>query len=253
MAQFNKFGFRAVGRLICGVTVSMAGLLVVVPHENSVMWQLSLLLSEWGHWLGLLSVLLLVRWRQSWVHATAATLTAAGIAMLFSPLTSAYRTTQALTSTLDDAFGTPISTSSTNAQPRPRPIVLTDLFFGVSTEDVLVDEHVFAVRGGENLTLDLYRPLVGLEPRPVVIVIHGGGWTAGSKRELPKLNRYLAARGYVVASIDYRLSPRWRFPVPQEDLRDAISIQIAQSGRCSQIFIRSLPTIWMNFEDTILG
>ena len=222
MAQFNKIGFRAVGRLICGVTVSMAGLLVVVPHENSVMWQLSLLLSEWGHWLGLLSVLLLVRWRQSWVHATAATLTAAGIAMLFSPLTSAYRTTQALTSTLDDAFGTPISTSSTNAQPRPRPIVLADLFFGVSTEDVLVDEHVFAVRGGENLTLDLYRPLVGLEPRPVVIVIHGGGWTAGSKRELPKLNRYLAARGYVVASIDYRLSPRWRFPVPQEDLRDAI-------------------------------
>ena len=222
MAQFNRIGFAAVGRLIYGITVSLAGLIVVVPHENTVMWQLSLLLSGWGHWIGLLSSLLLFRWRRSWVHATSATLTAAGIAMLFSPLTSAYHATSALSGTLDETFGVPVSTSSTNAPTRARPIVLSDLFFGVPTGEVLVDEHVYAVSGGEKLTLDLYRPMVGLEPRPVVIVIHGGGWIAGTKREFPKLNRYLAARGYIVASIDYRLAPLWTFPAPQEDLSAAI-------------------------------
>ena len=222
MSERNSVGVAAVGRLLCGATVCAAGLIAVVPHETSLMWQSSIILTEWGHWLGLLSMLLLLRWRRSWLHATAATLTAVGIVLLFSSLTRAYLTVASLPTTLTQTFGVPSALSVTDAPPRPQPLVVSDLLFGVSAGDVLVDEHVYDVVDGENLTLDLYRPTSGFGSRPVVVVIHGGGWTNGTKREFPQLSRYLAARGYVVASIDYRLAPQWKFPAPQNDLTSAV-------------------------------
>lgn len=222
MSQRNNVGVAAFGRLLCGAVVCAAGLIAVVPPETSLMWRSSVVLAEWGHWLGLLSTLLLMRWRRSWLHGTAATLTMVGIVMLFTPLARAYLVAAPLPTALHEAFGVPTTISVTDAPPRPRPLVVSDLLLGVSAGEVLVDEHVYDVVDGENLTLDLYRPTVGVESRPVVMVIHGGGWTDGSKREFPELNRYLAARGYVVASLDYRLAPRWRFPAPQDDLTSAI-------------------------------
>ena len=222
MSERNRVGIAAFGRLLCGGVVCAAGLIAVVPHETSLMWQVGVILTEWGHWLGLLSTLLLLRWRRSWLHGTAATLTAVGIVMLFTPLTRAYSAAATLPTTLHEAFGVPTTLSVTGAPPRPQPLVVSDLLFGVSADDVLVEEHVYDVVDGENLALDLYQPTSGFESRPVVMVIHGGGWTDGTKREFPQLSRYLAARGYIVASIDYRLAPRWRFPSPQDDLRSAI-------------------------------
>ena len=222
MSQRRNIGIGAVSRLIVAGVVCVAGLIAVIPHETSLMWQMSVILSEWGHWLGLLSLLLLLGWRQSWLHGTAATLTVVGIVMLFTPVARAYLSAATLPAQLQQAFGVPVTISVTAAPPRPQPLVVSDLLFGVSTGDFLVDEHVYGVVEGENLTLDLYRPTVGFERRPVVMVIHGGGWTDGTKREFPQLSEYLAARGYVVASLDYRLAPRWRFPAPQDDLTTAI-------------------------------
>ena len=222
MSKRNRVGVAAFGRLPCGVVVCAAGLIAVVPHETALMWQASIILTEWGHWLGLLSMLLLLRWRRSWLHGTAATLTAVGVVLLFTPVVRAYLAAGSLPTTLTQAFGVPSTLSVTDAPPRPQPVVVYDLLFGVSAGEVLVDEHVYDVVDGQNLTLDLYRPTFGVESRPVVIVIHGGGWTDGTKREFPQLSRYLAARGYIVASIDYRLAPRWRFPAPLDDLTSAI-------------------------------
>ena len=76
---------------------------------------------------------------------------------------------------------------------------------------------------GETLTLDLYRPAFAEGSLPVVVVVHGGGWTSGDKRDLPDLNEYLASRGYVVASVQYRLAPQWPFPAQQRDVSAAIN------------------------------
>ncbi|WP_170113231.1 alpha/beta hydrolase [Ahniella affigens] len=71
--------------------------------------------------------------------------------------------------------------------------------------------------GGKNLLLDLYRP-VGAnttgERSPAVVIIHGGGFTGGTRTqaELATIARALAARGFVAVSIDYRLVPD--SPVP---------------------------------------
>ena len=212
----------AIGRLVSALAVAAGGLIAVLPQPTSLIWQASVLLSGWGHWLALLALLLLPGWRRSWADATGSVIALIGVVLLLSPLARAYTLNDTLPADLERVFGTPVLSSSTDAQARPAPLVLTDLAFGVQETDVLVDEHVYDVAEGENLTLDLYRPAFARGSLPVVIMIHGGGWTGGDKRELPELNRYLASRGYVVASIGYRNAPRWTFPAPQEDLTAAI-------------------------------
>jgi acetyl esterase/lipase len=58
------------------------------------------------------------------------------------------------------------------------------------------------------LVLDLYRPgRRARARRPVVVLIHGGGYAHGNRKErgLVRIARALATRGIVAASIDYRL------------------------------------------------
>jgi acetyl esterase/lipase len=82
------------------------------------------------------------------------------------------------------------------------------------------------VIGYRPLELDLYLPEAD-GPLPVIVYVHGGGWRRGSRREpLPVLGAgfydSLAAHGFAVAAIDYRLSGEARFPAPLEDVRVAV-------------------------------
>jgi acetyl esterase/lipase len=64
------------------------------------------------------------------------------------------------------------------------------------------------VAGSAPLLLDLYRPAERSKPaRPVVVLIHGGGFAGGSRTDprVGEIARALAERGVVAASIDYRL------------------------------------------------
>ena len=82
------------------------------------------------------------------------------------------------------------------------------------------------VPGYRPLELDLYLP-EDVAPAPVIVHVHGGGWRRGSRREpLPVLGPDfydgLAAQGFAVAAIDYRLSGEARYPAPLEDVRMAV-------------------------------
>jgi dipeptidyl aminopeptidase/acylaminoacyl peptidase len=59
--------------------------------------------------------------------------------------------------------------------------------------------------GREKLRLDLYRPPARKKPRPAIIWVHGGGFTFGDRRYMTPYARAFAERGYVSASITYRL------------------------------------------------
>lgn len=62
--------------------------------------------------------------------------------------------------------------------------------------------------GKRGLSLDLYEPEDdAARKRPAMIAIHGGGFLFGDKSEMTNLCREMAARGYVCASINYRLVP----------------------------------------------
>lgn len=76
--------------------------------------------------------------------------------------------------------------------------------------------------GGESLRLDASVP-PGAGPFPMVILIHGGGWGSGDKRQdFNALSQQLTAAGFSGFSINYRLAPRHRWPAGFEDVQSAI-------------------------------
>ncbi len=77
---------------------------------------------------------------------------------------------------------------------------------------------------GNSQTLDLYMPSAAVtRPLPLAIFVHGGGLTSGDKRNInPAFLNALASAGYVVASVNYRLAPQYKFPAQIEDLKCAI-------------------------------
>ncbi|RNL64799.1 alpha/beta hydrolase [Nocardioides marmoriginsengisoli] len=79
--------------------------------------------------------------------------------------------------------------------------------------------------GGSRARLDIYRPVgVDLTDAPVLIQVHGGGWTMGDKSQqgLLLMNR-MAARGWVCVAINYRLAPKHPFPAQIVDVKKAIA------------------------------
>jgi len=76
--------------------------------------------------------------------------------------------------------------------------------------------------GGQPLTLDFYAPSESEPGLPVVVYIHGGGFVMGSTQTYDPILRHIAAGGYLVASVNYRLSPETPFPGALEDCIAAI-------------------------------
>lgn len=71
--------------------------------------------------------------------------------------------------------------------------------------------------------LDLYLPTTGDGPFPLVVWIHGGGFSGGSKSlAANSAARQLTARGFAIASLEYRLSGEALFPAGVLDLKAAI-------------------------------
>jgi acetyl esterase/lipase len=84
-----------------------------------------------------------------------------------------------------------------------------------------VNDIVYGKGGERELRLDIIRPATqGEAPLPLVVWVHGGAWLAGSKQGGPAGS--LAAQGYVVASVEYRLSGEAIFPAQIEDCKCAI-------------------------------
>jgi acetyl esterase/lipase len=76
---------------------------------------------------------------------------------------------------------------------------------------------------GKRHLLDVYTPRGGTSGAPVLLQIHGGAWVLGHKQQqaLPLLN-HLAARGWVCAAANYRLSPKATFPEHVIDVKLAL-------------------------------
>jgi acetyl esterase/lipase len=77
----------------------------------------------------------------------------------------------------------------------------------------------FARRGGLELKLDIAVPAGDAKMRPAIMCIHGGGWFSGSRKSYYRHMEEIAKRGYVVATIDYRLTPVAPWPAQLEDVQ----------------------------------
>ena len=100
------------------------------------------------------------------------------------------------------------------------------LAFGVPVASALeVHDLVYAAPDGHELVLDLDLPDEIKEPVPLVIMIHGGGWSSGSRSNFTAPE--LVEDGFAVATIDYRLSPEFVFPAHIQVVKAAIRFQRA--------------------------
>jgi acetyl esterase/lipase len=90
-----------------------------------------------------------------------------------------------------------------------------------AAQDQALRNLAYVGDGHERQKLDLYLPAQeAARPRPVIIWVHGGAWLAGSKERCPA--RRFVAQGFVVASINYRLSQHATFPAQIQDCKAAV-------------------------------
>lgn len=210
-------------RLFFGSLFFALSLLAVFPAPTTLLWEISILVTEWGHVLAFLALLLfLPGWRRSPKNKTAAVLGLCAAILALTPLWRAVPVARGLPAQLKTAFGEIQSRPQTAAVSRPQPLVLSDLVRGVNSPAINYSSLTYLHRAEYELKLDFYPPPMDARPAPCVIIIHGGSWRSGDSQQLAPLNAYLAARGYAVASINYRLTPRWRFPAAHDDVIAAL-------------------------------
>jgi acetyl esterase/lipase len=91
--------------------------------------------------------------------------------------------------------------------------------------------------GFRPLVVDIYLPPKKGGAKPLVLYIHGGGWVGGHTRHSGALSNFpavlakLASEGFVVASLEYRLSGEIGFPAQLQDSRAAIRFLKANSAK----------------------
>jgi acetyl esterase/lipase len=127
-------------------------------------------------------------------------------------------------------------TSSTDAPPAPAPAPLPAPVRGDGLATWRAVEYA-VVPGFRPLLLDLVRPDAAGEV-PLVVFLHGGGWRVGSRSAMgpmfagwsPSPFAELAAAGFAVASLDYRLTGEATFPAPLDDVRAGLAWLDAHAG-----------------------
>jgi len=217
-------------RLIFGALCVGLSVLTVMEAPASLLWLAALGVTEWGHWLVVPSLLVWwPGWNQSWLGVAGAVLGSVAAVLFATPLVRAVALTSSWPGTLPPLIREVSPRIAPGAPSRSSPLVFSDLLFGISSPDVTRQEVVFATNGNQSLVLDMYRPN-GVTQAPVVVIVHGGSWQHGDRGELSGLNRYLAARGYVVASVSYRFAPQWPFPAARDDVREAIAFLKVHAG-----------------------
>lgn len=105
---------------------------------------------------------------------------------------------------------------------------ILSLFFAVNmmaqeqiiiTQNVQYDEH-------KSCVLDIAQPVsTDKTPRPAIVIVHGGGWSAGDKRDAVYTNLLVdyAMKGYVTFSVNYRLVQEAPMPACIEDVERSVA------------------------------
>ena len=89
----------------------------------------------------------------------------------------------------------------------------------------------YAQYGDRTLEMDIYRQKAKSCALPAIVCIHGGGWAKGNRTSHAKIAQALAAKGYVAATISYRLSGETPFPAQIHDCKAAVRFLRANADK----------------------
>lgn len=104
----------------------------------------------------------------------------------------------------------------------PMLVVLVQACSAVSRAAITTNLNVAYANVSASQKLDLYIPSTTNGPLPLIIRIHGGAFSGGDKSSEASAVPALTARGYAVASLNYRLSTEALFPAGAQDVKAAV-------------------------------
>lgn len=97
---------------------------------------------------------------------------------------------------------------------------------GIDEKLKIIRDLNYSERSGVRLKADWHPALNGELQRagrvPACVVIHGGGWYKGNKKDMESVAARLADAGIAAFNVSYRLAPEHRFPAAVHDIKDAI-------------------------------
>lgn len=207
-------------RGLLSLVSAVVGFLTLFQPPTTLFWYVRIGVTEWGYWLAPLLLLPLLRPARR-LFGWSLWLLSVCVLLAQLPLLQARQVARTLPAQLDAAFGAGTPLRQARADSRSAPFSLRNLWrFGAQSQSSY-RRLIYAQRDDQPLSLDFYHA-DGVSVAPLVVVIHGGSWQSGDSQQLPALNSYLAARGYAVASLTYRLAPQHRFPAARDDVVAAI-------------------------------
>jgi acetyl esterase len=78
-------------------------------------------------------------------------------------------------------------------------------------------------------------------PKPVILLVHGGGWVVGSASQIGEYAKLLASQGFVVANLTYSLAPEQTHPTQLQQSAAALDYlhehAAERGGNGSQLFV----------------
>lgn len=95
-----------------------------------------------------------------------------------------------------------------------------------------VEKNVVIGSGGaRNIHGDIYQPSKGMENGAGVLMIHGGGWSTGTKEQVSGQAEVLSQHGFTCLACEYRLTPEAPWPAQIHDVKTAIRWFRANAGQ----------------------
>jgi acetyl esterase/lipase len=180
---------------------------IVVPAPHYRLWQLAVGAGEWSLWFGTLALvgvalgLIAVSHGSRWPAWIAVAVGLIAIGLSLSP---------------------PLVSLPVGREHGAELSLRRYLGLGESPPRITPREITFATVDGQPLALDLYQPDDSPEPRPAIVVVHGGSWSGGRKSDFPRWNDWLVAQGFAVFDVEYRLAPQPNWQTATGDVKCAI-------------------------------
>lgn len=201
-------------KLSFALLLLLASLLIIFPAPNSFLWKLAVGLTNFPYVPMLLALILFfVGIKSKKFSIPIATISSIAFVIFSLPIVEAFKK-KSNVAEIQKIF--PVKDESLLA-----PVFSFTKMFNKDSA-CSFQTIIYKTFEDKTLTLDFYKSSLKLNVSPLVIVIHGGSWQSGDCKQLPELNSYLAAKGYNVAAINYRLAPAYKAPAPVEDTKDAI-------------------------------
>ena len=215
--------FSVIRLLAAGLGLGL-GLLVILPGPNVWLFRLSVVATEYGHWVVLVPLLAVIcgRW-SGWMGGVTVVMGLSGMGLLLSSAVRAEWRSRSVAEEMTAIFG------ASGVEMKRAPFSWWRMWRGVERSGVVPEIYRFAERDGEALRMIFYRS-VRRSPAPCVVVVHGGGWDGGTATEHGEFCEYLAGLGYGVASVEYRLAPKHVWPAQRDDVLAAIEDLKARAG-----------------------